>query len=307
LHILDLRRFLEERKPGLVVLSNGVCFPPIELAELFIGMKLPFATISQANHVDWWPDDSRARQCRTVLSAASRCYFVSHASREMAEKHIGCRLSNAEVVRNPFNVPYGSAPAWPTEGDCLRMACVARLHPASKGQDLLLEALAQPPWDSRNWTLALYGDGPNKETLLRLTERLHLGSRVEFRGHVDDVAGIWAESHLLVLPSRYEGLPLVLVEAMLCGRAALVTNVGGNSEVVSDGTTGFIAESPTVAALQRVLERAWMQRSELQRMGEAASRSIRESVPVDPVGVFVSKLRALMTTMQAAGRPPSRS
>ena len=83
---------------------------------------------------------------------------------------------------------------------------------------------------------------------------------------------------------------------MLCGRPALVTDVAGNGEVVTDGITGFLAESPTVQALGRAMERMWERRGELQQMGDAASSRIRELVPRDPVAVFASKLRALIDT-----------
>jgi glycosyltransferase involved in cell wall biosynthesis len=198
------------------------------------------------------------------------------------------------VVRNPFNVPYDVVPTWPTEeGSQLRMACVARLHAPSKGQDLLFEALAEPPWTDRDWRLSLYGEGPNQALLEWFAEQLGLDKRIEFKGQVNDVAGIWAKHHLLVLPSRYEGLPLVLVEAMLCGRPAVVTDVAGNCEVVAAGVSGFVAEAPSKPALRRALEQAWEHRGELRTMGEAAAVRVRELTPRDPVGAFVDKLQAL--------------
>jgi glycosyltransferase involved in cell wall biosynthesis len=302
LYILDLKRWLKARKPALVALSSGGGFGPVELVELCAELALPFVTITQANHEGWWPEDDHARRLRTALPAALRCYFVSEANRKLAEKQIGCHLPNAEVVRNPFNVGYDAAPPWPIPDSPLRMACVARLEPPAKGQDLLLEVLAEPLWKARDWTLALCGSGPNREGLLRLAERLGLRGRVEAQGHVDDVAGIWAGSHMLVLPSRYEGLPLALVEAMLCHRAALVTDVAGNGEVVTDGATGFLAESATAPALRRALERAWERRSDLRRMGQEAGRRIRELVPRDPAGDFVRKLKGLVDLHVAPGR-----
>ena len=62
---------------------------------------------------------------------------------------------------------------------------------------------------------------------------------------------IWAEHHALVLPSRFEGMPLVVVEAMLCGRPCIVTDVGGNAELIRDGINGFLAKAPTGATGRR--------------------------------------------------------
>src|SRR5262249_55981873 len=148
----------------------------------------------------------------------------------------GRELSNAEVVWNPFNIDYHAAPSWPKSGENgeLRLACVARLHPPSKGQDILFEALATPQWASRPWRLYLYGEGPMRNLLERLAQRSGLSDRVVFAGY-KTVEEIWASNHVLVMPSRYEGLPLAIVEAMLCARPVIATDIAGNSEVVEDG------------------------------------------------------------------------
>ena len=65
--------------------------------------------------------------------------------------------------------------------------------------------------------------------------------KVTYGGFTEDVESIWASHHALVLPSRSEGLPLVVVEAMLCGRPAIVTDVAGNAELIQDGVSGFVA------------------------------------------------------------------
>lgn len=294
-HVAYVEKFLVERNPSLVVISNGCALPPLYLVELCIKRQQPFVTIAQANHDGLWPHDDAAQLYRKALPAALRCYFVSDANRRMTEKQIGTELANAEVVRNPFNVPFDMKPMWPSPSSNgeLRFACVARLHPPSKGQDMLFEALSTPLWSERNWRLTLYGDGPYREGLARLAGRLGLGTKVRFAGHVDDIVGIWSKHNLLVLPSRYEGMPLALIEAMLCGRPVITTHVAGHAEVLEDGVTGFLAEAPTVPAILHALERAWQRRSELQDMGAIAARRIREFVPSDPVGVFADKLTAL--------------
>ena len=86
-----------------------------------------------------------------------------------------------------------------------------------------------------------------KDSLERLAEHLRLGDRVIFGGETS-VTDIWASNQVLALASRYEGLPLVIVEAMLCGRPVVATNVAGHSEVIEDGRVGFLADAPTVRA-----------------------------------------------------------
>jgi glycosyltransferase involved in cell wall biosynthesis len=77
---------------------------------------------------------------------------------------------------------------------------------------------------------------------------------------------------------------------MLCGRPAIVTDVAGNAELVTDGTTGFVAESATRRQLSEAMERAWARRQDWESMGKAAARQIREMIPRDPAAEFARKL-----------------
>ena len=106
-----------------------------------------------------------------------------------------------------------------------------------------------------------------------LARHYAIADRVEFCGYVDDIRSIWQANHLLVLPSRDEGTPLALVEAMLCGRPAVVTDVGGNAEWIDDGETGFVAEAPTARSFGAALERAWLANTQWQKMGARAQKS----------------------------------
>ena len=212
--------------------------------------------------MEWWPSDEEAERYRKSLARAQRCYFVAHANLRLVELQLACKLENAEIIRNPFNVQAGASPPWPSmqATGALKFACVGRLHPPSKGQDILLEALADTSWTEREWFLTLYGEGPMRKTLERLVDRLRLAHRVAFAGFAHNIEEVWASNHILVMPSRIEGLPLTVVEAMLCGRPVIATDVGGHSEVIEDRVTGFLAKTPTVDAFRFALEEAWQRR-----------------------------------------------
>jgi glycosyltransferase involved in cell wall biosynthesis len=294
--VFDLEELLPSVRPALVVMSDGSALPPIDIAEMFATKKWPFVSIGQNNCELWWPSDELAARYRKILPAALGCYFVSLANQRVAETQLGYKIENAEVVRNPFNVVYDAAPPWPSidVNSELRLACVARLDPAAKGQDVLLEALAHPSWAGRRWRLTLYGDGPSRIGLARLVERFQLNDRVVFAGHVSIVEEIWAFNHVLTMPSRWEGLPLAIVEAMLCARPVMATDVGGNSEVIKNGVSGIIAAAPTIASVQEALEVLWTRREDLRDMGKAAAKAIRQKVPPDPIDVFARKIKCLI-------------
>src|SRR5262249_59661917 len=99
-----------------------------------------------------------------------------------------------------------------------------------------------------------------------------------------DIAALWAENELLVLTSRSEGTPLSLVEALVCGRAAVVTDVGGNASWVKDGETGFVAEGLTAESVGAALERAWRARARWPPMGGRARQQARGAAGRRPRG-----------------------
>ena len=136
----------------------------------------------------------------------------------------------------------------------------------------------------------LYGDGNMRRGLEWLAQKLGLGDRIVFAG-IAPVEEIWAANHVLVMPSRYEGLPLAMVEAMLCGRPVVATDVAGHAEIVEEGVTGFLADAPTASSLAAALERFWARRQEAEEIGKAGAHRIRQLIPPDPVKVFSEMLK----------------
>lgn len=286
------RAWLAREQPDLICISNASYADDIRMMRFYSSVGKPYALIAQANGEHMWPYDQDARSIIDVYRNARRAFFVSEGNRTLLQAQLGVDLPNSEVVRNPFNVRRDADPAWPSEG-VTRLACVGRLDPRSKGQDLLLQVLASEAWRSRSVSISFFGAGDMEEGLRRLADRLGVADRVEFSGHVSDVEGVWKTHHALVLPSRYEGLPLVVVEAMLCGRPVIVTNVAGNAELVTDGVSGFVAEAPTVHHLNIAMERAWEHRDSWKSIGKAAATSVRKLVPDRPGVDFAEKLLAL--------------
>lgn len=111
-------------------------------------------------------------------------------------------------------------------------------------------------------------------------------------GHIKP-SEIWRVNHALILTSRYEGLPLALIEAMLCRRTAIVTNVSGNPEVILDNETAFLAKAPTPEFVDEAMERAWDRRTEWKEIGERACKHIKTIVPEDPVDSFYRQIVSL--------------
>jgi glycosyltransferase involved in cell wall biosynthesis len=298
-HLLFLAAHLKARRPDLVVVAQGDNYDGLHFGYLCRKLRIPYVLISQKAADHFWPPDKSRRYRREVFAGAVRCFFVSEHNRRLTEEQNGMTPTNAEVVRNPYLVTADGQLPWPgREMECLRLACVARLYLLDKGQDILLRVLAREKWKGRKLHVSFYGSGVNGEALADLAARLGLRN-VSFEGQTDDVQSVWKNYHALILPSRAEGLPLSLVEAMMCGRTGIVTNVGGNAEVIEDGVTGFLA-APFEDSLDAVLEEVWARRGELKEMGRLASIRIRELVSPNPAENFADKLIEITDTLAEA-------
>jgi len=264
------------RRPDVLCLNQGGTFDflttnhPAALRDLTCGFRVPYVVLCHYNDEVILRTQRLRDRVEPFLRLAYRVGFVSEHNRRLVERQIACRLSNAIILRNPVNLSDTAAVPWRASLNPVRFCTVARLETRHKGQDVLFEALAADVWRDRPWELRLYGRGPDQHYLERLARMFGIADRVHFMGHVDDLRAVWRDNDILVLSSFGEGIPLTLVEAMLCGRPAVVTEVGGNSEWLEDGTTGFIASAATPQCVAAALDRAWVARSQWGQMGERA-------------------------------------
>jgi glycosyltransferase involved in cell wall biosynthesis len=285
---------LLEGRPDLVVISQGDNYDGAEFSEICATLNLPFVVICHKARQDRWPHDGERARFRSMFERAVRAYFVSNHNWKLTQQQIGLQMKNAELVRNPHLAQVDAPLPWQSPSDGrFHLACVGRLWTYDKGQDLLLEVLAMPKWKARELHVAFYGEGVNREGLADMAASLGI-EHVSFPGFVDDIVAIWREHHALVLPSRAEGLPISLIEAMMCGRIGIVTRVGGSAELMIDNETGFVAAEPSSAAIDEALERAWAHREGWGRMGQAAAQTVRQFIPSDPPAAFADMLLRLM-------------
>jgi len=268
----------------IILLSLGslldVLYVP-GLLEALRRSETPFVPFCQFNAEGLAFAPVQRAALRELAGRSAGFGFVSHHNLELAERQLAMKLPGARVIWNPIRVSLTQPLPWPN-GQTVRLGCVARLETMWKGQDLLLEILSKPPWPSRDWTLSLFGEGPDLEHLKKAVKFYGLEKSVNFRGYVRDLQEIWRDHHLMVLPSRGEGLPLAILEAMMCGRPTVATDVGGNCEILEDGVTGFIADTATPVSFGRTLERAWSERSRWQQMGQTAHHRAQAMASTNP-------------------------
>ncbi len=281
--------------PDLVVYNQIDTFKGLRWMEALAGTDLPFVTILQNWNEADWPNDNEAIRHYETYQKALRTYVVaSRIGEALEERFVGHPFTTWRLVRNPYCVSYDQMFSWPKQNTKLQLACVGRLAPDSKAQDLILKAMAQESLLNLPLHITFFGAGPCERTLNHLAIRLGVQDRITFAGHVDNVQQIWEQHHALLLPSRHEGLPLAMVEAMMCHRPVLVTDIGDHSQFVKDWRTGFLIESATVAATSRALHNLFEAKDNLQEMGRLAGQRVRDLVPSRPDCVFADCLLNLL-------------
>ncbi|WP_211167690.1 glycosyltransferase family 4 protein [Pseudanabaena yagii] len=289
---------LRRIEPSLVVISQGDNFDGVKYAEICLELNLPYTIISQKASDTFLPYGNLRRMMQDMYRKAKFSFFVSQHNLSLTESQIGYSLTNAEVIRNPHRALIPEALPYPLiENDCFKIACVARLWILDKGQDILLKVLAQDKWQNRNLQISFFGEGIDRDALMDISTLLGI-KNVRFHGFVNNILDIWHHHHALIMPSRAEGLPIALVEAMMCGRLGIVTDVGGISEVVEDNLTGFVSKGAFFTAVDEAMERAWQRRYEWEYIGKQSSIYIRKIIPPYPEKIFADKLIKLSNSQR---------
>jgi glycosyltransferase involved in cell wall biosynthesis len=216
---------------------------------------------------------------------------VTAVSQAVAEAHLLARMATAEklaVVANGVDAGHWRPDAQVRsivrrelgfEDEFLWLAA-GRLDPV-KDYPTLLKAMVNVPQRAR---LIIAGGGQLESELRRLSTDLGLVSRVRFLGFAPNVCRLMQAADAFVLCSRWEGLPMALLEAAACGLPAVATNVPGTREAVVDGETGFLAVAGSAEALQSEMTRMMrLTPQERRAMGERARELVEEHFSLDKV------------------------
>lgn len=191
-----------------------------------------------------------AHLCKTTICVSNelRSSLIrdfGYPARKMRTIHNGVSLS--EFVPSESNgarmrAKLGLRP------DEFVLVCAARLS-EQKGIDILLEAIACVLRNGISCKCVIVGDGPLREQLLERAREMGLSGQVFFEGFQEDVRPYLQAGSAFVLTSRWEGLPLAILEAMACGLPCIVTDVGGNAEAITHRMEGLVVPPESAEAV----------------------------------------------------------
>jgi glycosyltransferase involved in cell wall biosynthesis len=204
-----------------------------------------------------------------------------------------CIPNGVDVARY---VPVNGATS--PDGRARTVVCVSRLV-YTKGVDVLLRAWpavhAQVP-DAR---LIIVGTGPLRDQLERYAETVSIASVVEFAGAQSDVSAYLYRGSVAVLPSRFEGMPNAVLEAMACGLPCVATRVSGSEDIIQPGVNGLLVEPEDYQGLARALLILLQNPTLAQEYGRAARVTVEQQYSLPQI----TDRYVALYTMLANGDP----
>ncbi|WP_169808666.1 glycosyltransferase [Microtetraspora niveoalba] len=226
-------------------------------------------------HCEWWPKTmyldrlTRGLDDRTVAVSPQ----VARSRAVVGARHVLTRMhgvdireqsrwaARASAVRREFGV----------DENAFLCVCVANFRP-QKNHPMLLQAAEEVTRTRPDAVFLLAGDGPLLDDVSREVGERGLGGHVRVLGPVPDARRLVAAADLLVLSSHYEGLPVVVMEALAAGVPVVSTEVGGLPDLITSGRNGILTEPGSPGALARALLRAMEPRTHRElRAGALAS------------------------------------
>jgi glycosyltransferase involved in cell wall biosynthesis len=234
---------------------------------------------------------------RIIWHGASAVVANSRGLRDLARAFD----SSIEIPIIPNGVDVGRFDASARDWSTAQILSVGRLvH--QKGLDLGLRALAQ--LQDLKWEWSIAGDGPQVQSLLGLARELGVGDRVTFPGWQSrqDLAKWYHRSTLFLFPSRHEGMPNAVLEAMASGLPVVATRIAGNEELVVDGFTGRLVNPEDVPSLRDGLREMLTDVQAREQMGRAARTRVEMEYSWMNTARQYAELLERITGSQAADR-----
>ena len=296
-----LYRLIRTLRPDLVHAFLG----PANLGAALVGRLLPEPILVWSyRDLDIWRRGLHWMVDRWAVRRAAAVTCCSDAVRRFVMQHMGLPPERITTIHNGVDRARFDAPAKVGREQLgLRaqlpvVGTVCRLDEPKKGLAVLLQAmrLASDRGDAPAWQLVIVGEGPAREGLTQLSERLGLADRVIFAGSRRDVAAILPLLDLFVCPSLYEGFGIAIVEAMMAGRPVVASSVGGITEIVRSGDTGLLVPPGDPAALAGAIQDLLRQPELAARLGREGKRAATEF----SVDTMVERHQALYESLVGA-------
>ncbi len=297
-HIPELARLVRSTRPDIVHLHGQFAGSLSQPALLIAGRPKTVYTAQWPSFLD---DDGAWSRLRNRLAEVVSCRGAqvvvavsTHDRREYEARRL-CDPAKLHVIHNAYHLPDPlPAPAGSDGGPVVGF--VGRLVD-QKGCAFLIGAAPQVVAAHPAARFVIVGDGPERANLEALARNLHVASAVEFAGYDPLPAARIRSMTVLAVPSIYEPLGMVALEAMACGVAVVGSAVGGIPDAVEDGLTGLLVPARDPGAIARALNRLLENPSLAVTMGEAGRERARRLFSPEVISAQYAELyRRLLKT-----------
>ncbi len=270
-----------------------------------IGQRKVIPTVHSNREFDYGDpgplrDQARRWAYRRLLAACPATIAVSDNVRDSLLEALGWRgrvLARLHVVPNGVPLP---PPPDPQRREAVRsrLGCApdetlllaAGRHTELKNYDLLVDAAADLRDAGRAVRLVLAGEGPLTDEYRARAEARYFTDRLSLPGNVDDLADLMRAADVFVIPSRFEGLSLVMLEAMACGLPVAGTRIPGVTDLIDDGVSGVLTEPGDRGGLVDTLARLLDDPALADVCRDAARARVERDFSMDRVSRDLDKL-----------------
>jgi len=281
------KSFFKKTQIDAVVIScGGLAELELKINQTRIdNLAVPYVILIHSNTDNWVFSFKNQIRITSILENAEKVFFVSQRLVRQSESQLNINLTNASIIKNPIELA-STSPIPKTK----EIAFIGTLDIAVKGIGVLIESLSNTIWDDRGVILNIYGEGKDEKEIRNLINTFRVENRVKMHGWVGNIDEVWDKNSTLISTSFNEGMPMVIQEAMIRGRLVVATDVGGTTEIIQDGISGYIAEYPTVQAVNEALDRWWDDRGNWSRVAKEGTKSVNEFLNSTPGSEAILKV-----------------
>jgi len=262
---LKLIKFVKEYQPDIIHthLFGGDIF-----GWLFkVVLRTSAYWISTQHNVEFRTSLLRRFIWRYILRCADQVIAVADKVKQYDIEHFGLKDKNVKVVKNGIDIEELShVPVMLKRGEKWQLGIVGRLQ-EQKGHIYLIEALSK--LNENNWVLHVFGDGPDKDHLLALATEKHITDRIVWHGVEANLSHLYESVDIIIQPSLWEGLSLVIMEALCAGRFVIASEAAGE-ELIVNKQDGLLVHSKNIEDIVAALHYSFAHSSEIEQIATSA-------------------------------------
>lgn len=209
------------------------------------------------------------------MQKLDKVIVLTHSDAELYQRNLGLKPI---VIYNPLTLIPGPR----CDIQSKTFLSVGRMSPLHKGLDLLIKAFALFAQHDKEWKLIIVGDGPEKEQLQNLINENRLNNRVHLHPFTDNIQSYYSTASIYVLSSRWEGFPLVLMEAIAHGLPIIASDIPVCQEFLSNTTFSTLFKSESIESLAATLT-SLSQSTNLQEYSDQAMEFSQKHNTIDSI------------------------